>query len=477
MLNFIINEKQETVSVCLRFLLTGLPRIHLTPMNQRNPLRPEVLFAVTAFFALPLVAGAVNETSWNGSSGDWSEAGNWSNGLPNNGRNVLISEGEVALNTYSTARLLRVGSAPEKNASLTVEAGGTLQVGSAGVSQLGTGDGADGKIIQNGGNVVIGNSFYIGGFRANGGGRATYTLGDGSLRVYRGDLILAGNTTGSSQARFEQLGGEVESRSVEIGSKRYLGARGAPTNVGEYVIRAGALKINDKLQIGSEDTGGDGEVDATLRIGGAEADVFVRKGIVMFESEKSRPVIVYELAGGKAGTLRVATGGSASISGALKVEFPAGFAVLDAPGLSVLEAGEGSVSGAFSTLPDASLWTLGTKQIPNKRSSVYLSLSEPARRGVVDAARASAAVEFEASASGFVVLEKLKPGSTYSIRVAIHPEEGGGLDTMVAGLVSGGLEAKIAPAGQGIVITGVATAETHYLVWDLPSGKVSAVGL
>lgn len=433
-------------------------------MNIFDLQRTSKVCTVAAALLVPVAALAVSETVWSGANGSWSTATEWSGGLPDGAKNVSIPQGEVELNTYANARLFQIGCEAGQSAALTVEPGGTLEIGSAGNSRLGAGDGSEGTILQKGGSVVVGNNVYIGGFRASGDGKGTYTLLDGTLRVYRGDLVLGGNLTGSSVSRFEQQGGEVETRGLLLGSGRYLGMKGSPVNEAEYVITGGSLRIIKELAIGSASTDGKGAVNATLRIG-AGTDILVRGSVVFNAHDKSHPTLSYVLDGNGTGTLRAVNTADVALAGTLQVEMPAGLAAFAGDSLSLIETGNGKVSGEFSSLPTPSLWSLESKPIDKARSALRLTLNPQARRASLGAGETAV---FGASTTGYALLTGLTAGEPYQVTLSVQADSAGGLDTWMTSLQEAGFVVKLAEGQRNAInVSGTASAPILALVWDL----------
>jgi hypothetical protein len=433
-------------------------------MNVFDLKRTSKVCTVAVALLVPIAASAVSDTVWSGGNAPWSTATGWSGGLPDGAKNVSIPQGEVVLNTYANARLFQIGCEAGQRASLTVEPGGTLEIGSAGNSRLGSGDGSVGRILQKGGSVVVGNSVYIGGFRASGDAKGTYTLLGGTLRVYRGDLVLGGNLTGSSFSRFEQQGGEVELRGLLLGSGRYLGMKGSPVNEAEYVITGGSLRIIRELAIGSASTDGNGAVNAVLRIG-AGADILVRGNVAIHAHDKSHPTLSYILDANGTGTLRAVNTADVSLAGTLQVEMPAGLAAFAGDSLNLIEAGNGKVSGEFSSLPSPTLWSLESKAIDKKRSTLCLTPKPQARLASLGAGETAV---FAASTTGYVGLTGLTVGEPYRVTLSVQSGSAGGLNAWTTSLKAAGFEAELAD-GQthALTLSGVATAPTLTLVWDL----------
>lgn len=96
---------------------------------------------------------AQTNSTWNGGTGNWSNAANWSNGVPNGDFNALISNG----GPISTANLDMTATV----ANLSLDAGNTLNIltGNTLTFQAATGSTASGEgtiNLLNGGGIVVG---------------------------------------------------------------------------------------------------------------------------------------------------------------------------------------------------------------------------------------------------------------------------------------------------------------------------------
>ncbi|MBC2595221.1 hypothetical protein H5P28_13215 [Ruficoccus amylovorans] len=442
-------------------------------MKPINPLRKTFFHASALSLLMPVSALAISTTVWDGSDGNWGQEAQWSDGIPSAAKNVNIPAGKVQLNTYATARLFLIGCEAGKSASLVVEEGSTLQVGSAGASRLGAADGSTGVVTQNGGSVVIGNTFYVGGFQASGSSKATYTLKDGSLKVYRGDLVLGGNRTGSSESLFEQRGGEAELGGLSIGGERYLGMKESPVNQAEYAIYGGKLQVNGALSLGTEGTNGSGEASPVLSVHSGAVDVFVRGSLNFYDHKKSHPTLRYVLTDSKPGLIRVATKGDVSLGGALEINLPGGVAVLSSSELGLLQAGTGKLGGSFTTLPSAELWSLSTPTVGRDRSELRLSLAEKARVAEVTSSQPAT---FAPSKSGYAVLGNLTAGAAYEVTLTVAADGSANAADWAKSITRPGITAE-AGAGGTVVIRGTADGETLYLVWDVSDIGISVVGV
>lgn len=92
---------------------------------------------------------------WNG-TGDWTQAGNWSNGIPGALTNVTIASGTVSVNVPSYAATLTV----EPNAALTLNSSISLEVSGFVLNSSATDD-ATGSFINNGGNLTVNGTSYV----------------------------------------------------------------------------------------------------------------------------------------------------------------------------------------------------------------------------------------------------------------------------------------------------------------------------
>ncbi len=418
---------------------------------------------------------AVTDTVWDGSDGGWFDRRSWSSGMPSSSTNVVVPSGKLTLPSYSEARLLRVGAGSGQEAILTIGEGATLEIGSAGASLLGAGEGSRGELLQEGGRVIMGNDFYVGGFLASGGGYGHYRMQDGILRIHSGDLVLGGNTTGSSTALFEQNGGSVEVDNLVIGSERYRGMQDSNANRAEYSALAGSLTVLNSLKLGSDHSGGRGEVDAMLRVG-SDAKVRINGGLDMFAGEHSRPVLSFLIDGDAPGVLQFSEGAALRLGGELQFELKGGVALLKASEFALLDVSDGRISGEFASVGNADLWRL---QSSSSGAGISLQLNANARKTVLNAT-SRPHDSFISSSTGYVVLEGLQVGGPFEFHLNLDPGGDESLESLLEGFKSAGLDARI-DAGKYILIRGVAVAGTMYFAWDFCGGlspaRISAVAL
>jgi len=378
--------------------------------------------------------------------------------MPSPSHNTLVPNGDLQLNSYAEARLIRVGSAdPAENARFTVGDGSTLEIGGAGISTLGVG--GRGEWIQKGGLVVMGNSFNIGGFLSSGNGFGHYLMEDGVLRIHGGDLVLGGNTTGSSESLFEQQGGRVELEDLLIGSERYRGMLGSNLNQSKYVAKGGELIIKKQLKIGSDSEGGTGGVDAVLQVG-ADAEVEVAGGLMMYAGKQSRPMLSFLADGSKLGRVKLSRDAKMQIAGQVDVVMSHGVTMLESDRYTVIESQAGQVEGSFESTTAIELWQLEM----DTAGGVQIKLNTKSEKAELVAASGQRA-SFSASARGFIKLNSLSVGGAYRCVLRIDAGSGDSLESVAEAFHAAGFNVEI-QAGKYLNISGVANASTQYLVWD-----------
>lgn len=407
---------------------------------------------------------AVEDTVWNGSDGDWFDRNDWSAGMPSPSSNAVVPSGSLSLNSYAEARLLRVGVSSSESATFTIDEGATLEMGAAGISQIGVGNSSElgAQVIQLGGRVILGNDLNIGGFLSSGPGRGSYRMEAGILRIHGGDLLLGANTTGSSVAQFEQLGGSVEVEHLVIGPDLYRGMQSATLNRSVYTILDGDLTIAKGLEIGSESIGGAGATHASLRIGSA-ANITLNGALNLYASKQSQPVLSFILDGEAAGALTVGRAAELKLGGTLQVELPHSVAMLNAREFELLRSQSGSVSGAFDVVENANLW-----QAEVDADGVRVALSPDAERASVKYA-SGLSQSFARSSVGYVELSALPVGGQYRCLLNIDPGSEVSLDGLVDSFRSAGFDAEV-QSGKYLSFGGRASAETLYFVWDFGNG-------
>lgn len=418
---------------------------------------------LTLFITLPLIASAVyavQDTTWKGADGNWYNRNQWSGGMPDPSSNAVISDGHVHVNSYAQARLLRLAAGAGQKATFSLETGSTLEIGGAGTSQIGVGQGAFGEFFHSGGRMVMGNSLYIGGLLASGNGKGIYHMEDGILRIHGGDLVLAGNTTGSSVALFEQTGGEVTLENLLIAPERYRGMQSVQANQADYSALGGELLIEKSLKVGSESLGGKGAVDAVLRIG-SQSNVTIEGDLSFYASEESHPVLAYALDGSAPGKLNLGPKASLNLAGNLRMELPAGIALLDASEFTLTTGG--LINGAFNTVTNAELWKV------QHDDAIRVRLIDSAEKASMRS-EAGISQSFFSSQVGYVTIRNLRPGETFRFILDLAPGSGESLESLVQSFQKAGLSAEITPRNY-IAFTFKAAAQTQYLVWDFSQNQ------
>jgi len=256
--------------------------------------RAALLAAMWAALTAPTWAG---ETYWRhdpASTGDWSDAQNWTSGTPTNADDACIDNqgtAEIAAG-QAQARMLCLGLSPGGSGTL-VQPGGVLSLGDllllgAGAGSSGTcrlsgsaqlsspyatiGHGGNGLFAQSGGTCTVSSMLTLGGQT---GSTGTWTLSDGNLDV--GFYEFIGN---EGSGTVEHTGG-----AHTVGFSLTLG--GWAGSVGTYALSGvGTLSVPDEY-IGDDgigdflQTGGTHHVTQRLVLGqgpGSEGDYTLSGG-------------------------------------------------------------------------------------------------------------------------------------------------------------------------------------------------------
>ncbi|MBV9874013.1 MAG: autotransporter domain-containing protein [Verrucomicrobia bacterium] len=247
-------------------------------------LTSHVLVAAWLFLATQLAANA--QTNWNVVTGDWTNASNWTNGVPTqstaafiaNGGTALISTGDNAL-----ALSLNLGGAGGTNG--LIGAGGTLIMsdgildvtndftlgGSAGNGGNGSitapggngGNGGNGTLTMSGGSAGGGN-INLGGGGGNGGGAGTNSFGGNGGNGGSGTLTLSNGDLGGQNLILGGNGG-----SGGLGSHA-MGGGGGNGGIGTLTLSGGTLTLSGGITLGGNaSNGGRGGIGAAGGNGGS----------------------------------------------------------------------------------------------------------------------------------------------------------------------------------------------------------------
>lgn len=151
-----------------------------------------------------------------------------------------------------------IGNLPGANASLTIEAGGSLNItGVFSDSWVIGRDGGNGSVTQNGGTITFNPSNNTNAFigaSASGGSVASYDMNGGTLEMSNARLGLA---IGPITSLLNQTGGTINVRHLELGSNLLTGT-------GIYNLEAGLLTVGTG---GITSFGGSGHYEINLKGG------------------------------------------------------------------------------------------------------------------------------------------------------------------------------------------------------------------
>lgn len=187
---------------------------------------------------LSLAPGLRAQTWNNPGTGDWTQAANWTGGLPNSGTNAVINNGGTAtLAGIGAAASLFVGSA--NTGTLSISSGGALSVAST--TFIGSGSGTGFANIS-GGTWDTAGDFFTGYFRP------------GTLGVTGGTVTVGGN---SYVAYSSTSGATISNGSWTTTGGLYVGVDAGLGGAGTLTINGGtvtALTVPLATDLGSTGT-------------------------------------------------------------------------------------------------------------------------------------------------------------------------------------------------------------------------------
>ncbi|WP_081721880.1 hypothetical protein [Geminisphaera colitermitum] len=449
-------------------------------------------------------------TTWNGSDGNWSTSANWSAGNPGYTTNhAIIQEGNVTVNsaplTAQYLLLVQGANGAGKTATLTINTGANLGMGTAADSQIGTAAGGTGTVIHNAGTVSFDRALILGGTgSSNTGGTGTYTLNGGSFSV-KNDFIMGANTASSSNSYFNLNGGTATlSQNLKVGGARYTGSTGTPTNRANVKITNGAtLNVIGDYTHGlstypASGTGSTGRIYATTEIIGSKATINITGNLTLNDNIRNFSTFAFTLDDGGVSKINLTGAGTATLAGTLTAGFNGGLALTTTNRFTLIEANTGEITGSFATVPSSALWTTATETLAgNTRDAFVLTLNAAAKKGTtLDAAIATndtgtpASTTFAASTSGYVEITGLTPGQNITLFLtADFGASGKTAQDLATWFTDNGIAAT-ALTGSGdynlsIAKTATATDTTAWLAWDLSTfntdfsadAKISALGI
>jgi hypothetical protein len=204
--------------------------------------RPQILFPVLAAASLPAMLAKGGATAWNAptaGSGNWSDPGNWTAGVPQGGDAVYLIQSDAVdrVVTYDVA------AGPGTSlAQFTINASGpglmTLSVPSGSLAASQAFIANDGRALVNhqGGSISLGLGMYLG---QSASGNGTYSLSSGSLSLMHpvsaqsvGECVgYAGSGTFNQSGGVNTIGGD----GLFLGY--YAGATGT------YALSEGTLSV------------------------------------------------------------------------------------------------------------------------------------------------------------------------------------------------------------------------------------------
>ncbi|EIQ01272.1 hypothetical protein OpiT1DRAFT_05846 [Opitutaceae bacterium TAV1] len=455
--------------------LVNMMTSHPPLMIRISKLATSGLLVASLLFAASLQAADI---TWTGEvNGQWTEDRNWNVGVPTSSDNALIQTGTVYLNATAAARSLNVASTVGVSATLFIQDGASLSVGSAAPSLIGTGNGATGIVTQTGGFATFANALTLGGSGSTAGGNGSWTISGGSLTVTGSSgLRLSGNTGGTaSTSQFTQSGGTVALTNLTVGAARY-GAIGSSNNA-TYTISGGDLSISGNFTHGTSGTGGSAAVAATTEVIGSSATINVGGNLTLNNNSRNTSTLSYAIDDGGVSTINVT--GNATLAGTLGAGLKGGLTLTRTNEFTLVNAG-GTLTSDFATGPDSSLWTTTTAS-----GALKLTLASSARKATLAAVDNTTVGTgaFAAATTGFVEITGLTTGQELTLYLNADAGTGKTIDDLAAWFTDNGVAATALAGmdGYNLSISKTAADSTAWLAWDLSAfnadATLSAIGL
>ena len=227
--------------------------MHIPYREAKNELRMHRLSrgfiwaaAMIAGCLYPTLALGQTNSTWNGGTGNWSNALNWNDGVPNGNYNALITPAGSSVTLDINAMI----------DNLTLNTGDNLGIGSG--NSL-TFQASGGSAIYNSGTITLasGGSIFIGA----GSSLVLESACDGG--ICGGQLVMAGGSI-SGATGAESMTNYVTSEMNGYGTISSVGF----TNYGSLTVTGGTLTVNPNSQGFNNDGSVQINVGATLKING-----------------------------------------------------------------------------------------------------------------------------------------------------------------------------------------------------------------
>ncbi|AHF88987.1 hypothetical protein OPIT5_00555 [Opitutaceae bacterium TAV5] len=422
-------------------------------------------------------------TIWDGSDGNWTTSTSWSAGNPGYTTNhAVIQEGNVTVNsaplTAQYLLLVQGANGAGKTATLTINAGANLGMGTAADSQIGTAAGGTGTVIHNAGTVNFDRSLVLGGTGSNNtGGTGIYTLNSGSFGV-KNDFIMGNNTASSSFSYLNLNGGTANLQgNLKVGAARYTGGSGGRLNTAIVTIAGGTLNLTGDYTHGLATTNGAGAIEATTRITGSKATINIGGNLTLNQNARNDSTLAFTLDDGGVSTINVT--GNATLAGTLNAGLKGGLTLTRTNEFTLVNAG-GTLTSDFATGPDSSLWTTTTAS-----DALKLTLASSARKATLAAVDNTTVGTgaFAAATTGFVEITGLAAGQELTLYLNADAGTGKTIDDLAAWFTDNGVAATALAGmdGYNLSISKTAADSTAWLAWDLSAfnadATLSAIGL
>ena len=443
-------------------------------MNTRDGLGLALIAAASA-----LSTAVADNLYWaGGPTGYWDDPNTWTNAsevavVPGSADVVTIQAigGEtITITNTATISSLAFAIADGTEGTLVIEPGANLSAPKG--AQLSQGVNSAGTIIQNGGTFSLNANISFG--RSTGNRVGRYYMNGGTLTFTRNGLFL-GYSGGSGY--FYQSGGTVTVPTLMVPHKATVVGATA-----HYEISGGALTVSSALNIGNDPgpTKGTGIVDCEFKLIGSVSSVELAGTMAMYAPDKVQTKLTALIDNGGVSPIRV-TGAASTVS--LAGEFAAGVAhgvAFTATNAFDVISGAPTMTGSFSTLPDASLWT--TETVENGGLSTFrMALAEDGCKGTLrGGCYFMENLTFApVAAAGHVKVNVQGVGKPMPVRLTVNPGTKT-VEDLIDYLKTAGFDAGASDrAGYDVMFTVTPSAAESYLVWDLSAfdseATVSAV--
>ena len=201
---------------------------------------PKLLIVIALIVAATTQPASSQYLNWNGSTGDWFTAGNWTpNGPPNGGNGAFVEAGETRINfVEAEVGELRVGNFPGTDGTVRIGSDGALNTGS-----IYLGFSGKGTLLLLGGSITSDNTVF--GSSASGRGFATVS-GVGASWINNNEILLGDDFDG-----FLTITGGGFMKTAYA----YFGAHGSGTGIATVSGSGSIFSIVQELSIAPAGSG------------------------------------------------------------------------------------------------------------------------------------------------------------------------------------------------------------------------------